>query len=359
MSRALPPHSWKAWAPVDELVDSLRAAAVSRAHDALDGVVRTRVVADAQSMAELVDGVAREVQGLGPLALLAARHGVTDILVNGVHGVWIDGAEGLRREAVDIGDEASVRRLAVRLASSAGRRLDDASPWVDARLPNGMRLHAVLHPLARQGTTISLRVPAATPFSLADLEQRGMVTAAVALRLRSIVTEGAPFLLSGGTGTGKTTLLAALLAEVPADERIVIAEDSAELTVAHPHAVYLEGRPPNVEGAGAVHLRDLVRQALRMRPDRLIVGEVRGAEVIDLLSALNTGHAGGAATVHANSAADSLVRLQLLALQAGMPEAAARRAIRAAFAWVVHIYRDDHGVRRARMPRRVDALADL
>lgn len=333
-----------------ELLDSLRSAVVGQGQSGagINEVVRSQVLADGGTLDDLVQDVAREVHGLGPLAVWAHDPGVTDILVNGTREVWIDDASGLHRVDCTFADEAAVRRLAVRLASSAGRRLDDACPWVDARLPNGMRLHAVLHPLSRGGTTISLRLPATTPFTLQDLEAKRMFDATLRRKLLRLVASGAPMLISGGTGTGKTTLLAALLAAVPERERIVVTEDSAELHIAHPHVVYLEGRPANVEGAGAVSLRELVRQSLRMRPDRLIVGEVRGPEVLDLLNALNTGHSGGAATVHANSAADALVRLELLALQAGLSREAALIAIRTAFRTVVHIERNADGRRRIR-----------
>ena len=337
-----------------ELIDSLRVAVVGNAGAELDEVVRTQVLADSDTLDHLVRDVAREVHGLGPLAAYATEPAVTDILVNGTRDVWIDDDNGLRRASYTFSDEAAVRRLAVRLAASAGRRLDDACPWVDARLPNGMRLHAVLSPLARGGTTISLRLPASTPYSLDDLGARRMFDASTGRKLLRLVASGDPVLISGGTGTGKTTLLAALLANVPVRERIVVAEDSAELNIAHPHVVYLEGRPANVEGAGAVTLRDLVRQSLRMRPDRLIVGEVRGAEVLDLLNALNTGHSGGAATVHANSAEDALVRLELLALQAGLSREAAMMAIRTAFRAIVHIERMTDGKRRVRQLATVD-----
>ena len=332
-----------------DIVESLRAAVVRDVDPDIDGVIgRSPVIIDGETLDALVRDVGREVLGLGPLAPLAALPGVTDILVNGTREVWIDDATGLHRTDLRIADEAAVRRLATRLASTAGRRLDDAAPWVDARLPDGIRLHAVLQPLSRGGTAISLRLPASTPFTLVDLEERRMFDAATRRRLLRMVAAGHPVVISGGTGTGKTTLLAALLAAVPASERIVVTEDSAELRVDHPHVVYLEGRPANIEGSGAVTLRDLVRQALRMRPDRLIVGEVRGAEVVDLLNALNTGHSGGAATVHANSAADALVRLELLALQAGLGREAAQQAIATAFRSVVHIERGRDGRRRVR-----------
>lgn len=337
-----------------ELVEDLRAAAVANYDDAIiDVIADSGVLADLTTLHALASNIDREVNGLGPLAQFACDSTVTDILVNGTREVWIDDVNGLHRTSFDFESEQSVRRLAVRLAAMAGRRLDDAAPWVDARLPNGMRLHAVLHPLSRDGTSISLRIPARTPLSLEDLRKRGMFTHATLVRLRQIIRDGSAFLISGGTGTGKTTLLAAILAEVPQQQRIVVTEDSAELRIAHPHVVYLEGRPPNVEGAGAVTLRDLVRQSLRMRPDRLIVGEVRGDEVRDLLNALNTGHAGGAATVHANSATDALMRLELLAMQAGVDPVAAQRAIRSAFDTVIHIERDARGIRRIRDVREV------
>lgn len=340
-----------------EMLESLRAAVVSQAGqvDRIDEVIAgTGVLVDDVTFGTLIHDVGREVHGLGPLEQWAAQPEVTDILVNGTREVWIDDIGGLRRVDYRFPDEAAVRRLATRLAAAAGRRLDDAAPWVDARLPNGMRLHAVLQPLARSGTTISLRLPATTPFTLDDLQARRMFDATTRRRLLRLVADGVPLLLSGGTGTGKTTLLAALLAAVPPHERIVVTEDSAELQVSHPHVVYLEGRPANVEGAGAVTLRDLVRQSLRMRPDRLIVGEVRGAEVVDLLNALNTGHAGGAATVHANSAADALVRLELLALQAGLSREAAQTAIVTAFRTVIHIEREASGRRRIRAISEID-----
>lgn len=329
-----------------DLIDDIRAAAVANIGLPIPKVIAEQgLLADESTLTELASEVDRELNGLGPLAEFA-QTGVTDILVNGDRQVWIDDATGLQQTSLVFRDETSVRRLAVRLAAAAGRRLDDASPWVDAQLPNGMRLHAVLHPLSRDGTCISLRLPSSTPFTLHDLQVRGMFTATVGKRLRSLIATGEPFLIAGGTGTGKTTLLAAMLAEVPRSERVVIVEDSAELRIDHPHTLYLEGRPPNVEGAGAVTMRDLVRQSLRMRPDRLIVGEVRGPEVLDFLNALNTGHSGGAATVHANSPSDAVVRLELLAMQAGLEPAAANRAIRTAFRIVIHVERDAKGQRR-------------
>jgi pilus assembly protein CpaF len=237
-----------------------------------------RVLGDA-AILELVDALRRESSGVGPLDGLLRRPGVTDVLVNGPGQVFVDAGAGLQRAEVAFADDAAVRRLAQRLAATAGRRLDDASPFVDVRLGDGTRLHAVLSPVASPGTLLSLRVPARRVFTMGELVAAGTVPASVARVLRRLVTARRAFLVTGGTGTGKTTLLAALLSLVDPSERLVLVEDSAELRPDHPHVVSLEGRPPNVEGAGEITLRDLVRQALRMRPDRLVVGEVRGGEV--------------------------------------------------------------------------------
>nr|BFE64086.1 hypothetical protein GCM10020063_086120 [Dactylosporangium thailandense] len=261
--------------------------------------------------------LADEMAGTGPLATLLADPSVTDVLVNGGE-IWVDrGDGGLRRVAGSMGDEAYVRKLAQRLASNAGRRLDDASPFVDVRLPDGTRMHAVLPPVALRGPYLSLRTFRRRAFTLDELVRCGTLDPGAAGLLRAVVAARLPYLVTGGTGTGKTTVLASLLSIVPFGERLVIVEDAAELRPAHPHVVALQARAANVEGAGQVTLRDLVRQALRMRPDRLIVGECRGAEIIDLLGALNTGHEGGAATLHANSPADVPARLEALGLLGG------------------------------------------
>jgi pilus assembly protein CpaF len=234
-----------------------------------------------------------EMVGAGLLEPLLAEPGVTDVLVNGPEEVWVDRGAGLERTGIRFRDCAAVRRLAQRLATAAGRRLDDARPWVDARLPDGTRLHAVLPPVAVGVPCLSLRVVRTRAFTLDELVGTGSVDTDTAGLLRAVIDARLSYLVSGGTGTGKTTLLSVLLGLVGHRERIVLAEDSAELRPDHPHVVRLETRPANQEGVGQVTLRDLVRQALRMRPDRLVVGEVRGAEVTDLLSALNTGHEGG------------------------------------------------------------------
>jgi pilus assembly protein CpaF len=289
-----------------------------------------------------------QLSGLGPLEPLLADADVTDILVNGPDEVWVDRGHGLERAPVSFGDDEAVRRLAVRLAGSVGRRLDTASPFVDARLPDGSRAHAVLRPISLGGTCLSVRVLGRRSFTLGHLTQRGTLPAGFDELLSAMVRARLAILVSGGTGTGKTTLLGVLCSLVDASERLVVAEDAAELCLDHPHAVRLEARPPNVEGAGAITLRDLVRQALRMRPDRLIVGEVRGGEVADLLLALNTGHDGGMSTVHANSARDVPARLEALAGLAGLGREALHSQLASAVQAVIHLGRASGGQRQVR-----------
>ena len=308
---------------------------------------------------ELVRQLRSEMVGAGPLDPLLADPAVTDVLVNGPDEVWLDRGGGLERvPGVHFADRQAVRRLAQRLATAAGRRLDDARPWTDARLPDGTRLHAVLPPVAVGCTHISLRVSRAQPFTLPELVRSGALPEQGAVLLRAMVRSRLSYVVSGGTGTGKTTLLAALLGLVGPGERLVVVEDSAELRPDHPHVVRLEGRPANQEGAGAVELRELVRQALRMRPDRLVIGEVRGAEVVDFLAALNTGHEGGCGTVHANAAADVPARLEALASSAGLDRASLHSQLAAALDAVVHLTRDSTGLRRVAEVRLLRRAAD-
>ncbi|GLZ40978.1 TadA family conjugal transfer-associated ATPase [Actinokineospora sp. NBRC 105648] len=283
----------------------------------------------------------QEFVGVGPLDPLLRDPATTDVLVTGPHQVWVDGAGGLRRTEVRFPDEGAVRRLAQRLAMSAGRRLDDAQPYVDGWLPaadSHVRLHAVLPPIAEH-TCLSLRILRPAAHGLQDLRALGTFGDEVHDLLCAIVTARLAFLVSGGTGTGKTTLLSALLGQVPPGERIVCVEDAGELMPHHPQFARLVARPPNIEGAGEVTLRDLVRQGLRMRPDRVVVGEVRGAEVIELLAALNTGHDGGAGTVHANSPAEVPARLEALAAVGGLGREALHSQLAAAVHVVLHMRR--------------------
>lgn len=293
----------------------------------------------------IVDALRGEVRGAGALEPLLSTEGVTDVLVNGADAVHVDRGHGLERVEVGLGDEASVRRLAQRLAARAGRRLDDASPWVDARLPDGTRLHAVLAPLARPGTLVSLRVPARRSFDLDALVASGTLVDGADALVGALLSARLAFVVTGGTGSGKTTLLAAMLAAVDPRERIVVVEDATELRPDHPHVVGLEARPANIEGTGLVTVRDLVRQALRMRPDRLVVGEVRGAEVVDLMAALNTGHEGGCGTLHANSAADVPARFEALGVAAGLTREAVHSQLVSSLDVVLHLGRDRTGHR--------------
>ncbi|MFI1465040.1 TadA family conjugal transfer-associated ATPase [Nocardia carnea] len=295
-----------------------------------------------------------ELTGAGVLEPLLHDPAVADVLVTAPDAVWVDRGHGVEKTSITFPDEAAVRRLAQRLALSAGRRLDDAQPWVDGRLSGrelvlgnnfGVRLHAVLAPVALGGTCLSLRVLRPATQGLDALSRAGTVSAEAKTLLRRIIRARLAFLVVGGTGAGKTTLLSALLAEVAAGERIVCVEDAAELAPPHPHVVRLVARPANIEGAGEITLRDLVRQALRMRPDRIVVGEVRGAEVVDLLTALNTGHDGGAGTVHANSPHEVPARLEALAGSGGMDRPALHSQLAAAVQVVLHVQRRTDGAR--------------
>jgi pilus assembly protein CpaF len=326
-----------------------RLAALGRNYTPLDVASAMRAEGLAVSDSTVLDAVEslrRHSVGAGPLEPLLREPGVSDVLVNGPDQVYIDRGAGLELTGMRFPNESEVRRLAQRLAASVGRRLDDAVPFVDARLPDGTRVHAVLGCLASPGTCISLRVPAHRSFSIQDCVASGSLTPGAAHLLTRMIQAKLAFLISGGTGSGKTTLLAALLALVPHHERIVIVEDSRELAPDHPHVIRIEGRPANTELAGVISLTDLVRQSMRMRPDRLVVGEVRGAEICDLLTAMNTGHEGGCATVHANSSADIPARLEALASLGGLPRAALHAQLASALDAVIHVARDAAGVRR-------------
>jgi pilus assembly protein CpaF len=326
-----------------------RLAGLGRQYSPVDVATAMRaeglVVSDS-AVLDTVESLRQHSLGAGPLEPLLHEPGVTDVLVNGPDQVFIDRGAGLELTDLRFPCELDLRRLAQRLAASVGRRLDDAMPFVDARLADGSRVHAVLGTLATPGTCISLRVPAARSFSLEDCVAAGSLTTGAARLLARMIKAKLAFLISGGTGSGKTTLLAALLALVPPHERIVIVEDSRELAPNHPHVVRIEGRPANTEHAGAITLTDLVRQSLRMRPDRLVVGEVRGAEICDLLTAMNTGHEGGCGTVHANSTADVPARLEALASLGGVPRHALHAQLASALDAVVHVAREGSGMRR-------------
>ncbi|MCK0516952.1 TadA family conjugal transfer-associated ATPase [Williamsia sp. DF01-3] len=292
-----------------------------------------------------------ELVGAGRLETLLAGPTVNDILVVGPKQVWVDQGHGLQPATIEFEDDDAVRRLAMRLALAAGKRLDDAQPWVDGQLTDvgrrgyNVRLHAVIPPIAVDGTCLSLRVLRPATQNLDALVASGAIVAEAATLLEAIIDARLAFLVVGGTGAGKTTLLSALLGRVDPAERILCVEDAVELAPRHPHVVRLVARTPNVEGAGEVPVRALVRQALRMRPDRIVVGEVRGAEVVDLLTAMNTGHDGGAGTLHANSTAEVPARMEALAALGGMDRPALHSQLAAAISVVIGVFRDASGAR--------------
>ena len=345
---------------IDRVRERLAAESVPLRPTVVAAAIRAEsggVLGDAEVLSNL-RVLETELTGAGILEPLLRMPGTTDVLVTSPSEVWIDDGNGLRRSDIGFSDEAEVRRLAQRLAAAAGRRLDDAQPWVDGQLTGvgggrfTVRLHAVLPPVAARGTCLSLRVLRPATQDLAALSAAGAIAPEARALLDAVVAARLAFLVSGGTGAGKTTLLSAALGAVTADERIVCVEDAPELAPQHPHLVRLVARVPNVEGAGEITLRQLVRQALRMRPDRIVVGEVRGAEVVDLLAALNTGHEGGAGTVHANSPAEVPARLEALAALGGLDRAALHSQLAAGVQALVHVSRGPGG-------RRLEEIALL
>ncbi|MGL4340479.1 MAG: TadA family conjugal transfer-associated ATPase [Rhodoglobus sp.] len=281
----------------------------------------------------------------GLLGVLVGDPLVTDIFVNGPREVWVDRGAGLERQPSMGFRESELRGLAVRLLGLGGRHIDEANPCVDTRLHDGIRVHAVLPPISPQGTLLSIRVPPQQPLSLSDLERAGFFDCVPRSVVTSLIAQRHNLLITGAGGSGKTTFLAAALAEAAVNERIVAIEDVSELRVRHPHFVSLEARQANLEGAGGVGLARLLREALRMRPDRLVLGECRGAEIRELLGALNTGHDGGAGTLHANSLADVPARLEALGALAELSATATARQAVSAIGSVLHLERRD-GVRR-------------
>jgi pilus assembly protein CpaF len=340
-----------------ELIERVRSRLASSGAEITSAVVADAVREEAGGVVghtDVLDALRllqQEFVGAGLLEPLLRDPGTTDVLVTGPDQVWIDGASGLRRTGVRFADEDAVRRLAQRLALACGRRLDDAKPFVDAWLPGAgplgrVRLHAVLPPIAADGTCLSLRVLRPAAHDLRALERLGTFDARARELLEAVVDARLAFVVAGGTGSGKTTILSAMLGRVSPTERIVCVEDAGELQPDHPQFVRLIARPPNIEDAGEVTLADLVRQGLRMRPDRIVVGEVRGAEVCDLLTALNTGHDGGAGTVHANSPAEVPARMEALAALGGLSRDALHSQLSAAIQVVLHMRRKHDGSRR-------------
>ena len=312
----------------------------------LRGTIADLLLAEAPLLAhrrhdELIDELVHEVSGLGPLQPLFADPAVSEVMINGTDGVYVERHGRVESVPMALGVDVTLR-VVERIIGPLGLRLDRSSPIVDARLPDGSRLHAVIPPLAVDGPCVTIRRFVADGV---DLDGFGVVGGPAAF-LRWAVANGANIVVSGGTSAGKTTLCNALAGAVPVGDRVVTIEETAELRLPLPHVVRLEARPPNAEGAGGVPVRALVRAALRMRPDRIVVGEVRGAEVVELLAALNTGHEGGCGTLHANTAADVPARVEALALAAGLDRAAAHSQLAAGVEAVVHLRRGRDGVRR-------------
>ncbi|MFP5224463.1 MAG: CpaF family protein [Actinomycetota bacterium] len=298
-------------------------------------------------LATLLRAVSDRVQGLGPLEPLMRDPDVTEVMVNGPDAIFVERHGRIERTDLRLGSEASVRHLIDRIVAPLGLRIDGSKPFVDARLPDGSRVHAILPPLAVTGPTITIRRFSRIHPDLGELVELDALRYDAAELLRTAVRERANIVVCGGAGTGKTTVLRALSAAIPEPERIITIEDAAELGLQREHCVALESRPANAEGRGEVTLRDLVRQSLRMRPDRIIVGEVRGAEVMDMLQAMTTGHDGSMGTVHANSPEELIVRLEAMAAMADnpLPSSAVRRSIASALDLIVHVARRSDGKR--------------
>jgi pilus assembly protein CpaF len=309
---------------------------------------------------QLREEILHEVRGLGPIEPLMRDPEVSDILVNTSRQVYVERMGKLEPTPVIFRDDAHLMQIIDRIVSRVGRRVDESSPMVDARLPDGSRVNAIIPPLALDGPLLSIRRFGRVPLTVDDLVRLGSLTHEIAEVLRAMVRARLNLLISGGTGSGKTTLLNCLSSFIPDVERIITIEDSAELQLQQPHVVRLETRPPNIEGRGEVTQRELVRNSLRMRPDRIIVGEVRGAEVLDMLQAMNTGHDGSISTIHANSARDSLNRLEMMMQMSGfeLPMRAMRQQIALALDVIVQTGRMSDGTRKVTAVSEVVGLED-
>jgi pilus assembly protein CpaF len=344
------------------------------------GQIRTRVENDLKERLQDEQGLSREdrerllaeitddVVGYGPLERVLADESISEVMVNGPHEIWVERQGRLYETTLRFNDDSHLRRIINKMVAQVGRRIDESSPMVDARLPDGSRVNAVIAPLSLSGPLLTIRKFAQKRFDLDELIRIGTLSRETVEFLRLAVDAELNVLISGGTGAGKTTLLNALSASIPNSDRIVTIEDAAELQLVQEHVLRLESRPKNIEGEGEISIRDLVRNSLRMRPDRIIVGEVRGAEAIDMLQAMNTGHEGSLSTVHANSPRDALARIETMVLMAGfdLPMRAIRQQVASALDMIIQLERLEDGSRRVvaitevqRMESEIITLQDL
>ncbi len=309
---------------------------------------RDGLILSARDAARLVTEIADTIVGLGPLEQLMRDPAVTEVMVNGPERIYVERGGRIEPVALRLEGDAAVRHLIDRVVAPLGLHIDESRPWVDARLPDGSRVHAIIPPLSINGPTLTIRRFSRVPLTATDLVELATIEHGLLGHLKEAVRTRRNVLVSGGAGAGKTTLLGVLSSFIPDGERIITIEDAAELRLGQEHVVSLETRPPNIEGRGEVTVRDLVRNALRMRPDRIVVGEVRGAEAFDMLQAMNTGHTGSMSTIHANGASDALARLEAMVLMAGtgLPLQAVRRQIASAIHLVAHMTRQTDGTRR-------------
>ncbi len=354
----------------EELVETLDLSVVEQIDERLLGAEIRRLAEeiclglrkqlDEAGHRQMLDELMDEIFGLGPLEKLMQDPAISDILVNGPHEVFVERRGRLERTEVVFADQPHLMRIIQRIVSRVGRRVDEVSPMVDARLPDGSRVNAVIPPLALGGPKLSIRRFGTKPLSADDLQRNGSAREEMLEFLAAAVQARLSCLISGGTGAGKTTLLDALSAFIPDGERLVTIEDSAELILCHPHVIRLETREPNVEGTGATTQRDLVRNSLRMRPDRIIIGEVRGAEALDMLQAMNTGHEGSLTTIHANDTRDALSRLEMMITMTGfdLPVSVMRQYIASGIRLVVHLARLKGGGRRITRISEIAGYAD-
>jgi pilus assembly protein CpaF len=325
--------------------DDLRRRVHEQLHSAL---AQERAPLSASDKAQLIQDVSDDILGYGPIDRLLKDPDITEVMCNGPDQVFVERSGRLDKTGASFVDETHLRRIIDKIVSQVGRRIDEATPMVDARLPDGSRVNAVIHPLAIGGPFLTIRKFSTDPFQVDDLIRFGTLNAHAARFLQACVVGRLNVIVSGGTGTGKTTTLNVLSGFIPSDERIVTVEDAKELQLHQEHVLALEARPPNIEGKGQVTIRDLVRNCLRMRPDRVVVGECRGGEALDMLQAMNTGHDGSITTVHSNSPRDTLARIETMTLMAGfdLPVRAIREQMASALDLIVHLSRLRDGTRR-------------